>query len=181
MPGIRPLLVSGLVHRGNPRVGFCESSLGAGHTSHPLRLLVATFLMVLRLAMRVTSLPTGSQPSAPSQPAVSLPPLQMLPHPDTETSLIPNVLTLWVILIRVTQCAGAMEDGKGTLAKLSPMLLYLGPSQHQWVPSNSPGPSMASHNRLHLHIGFFLQIREAQKSLPFPNPQKGPRSHHRGS
>lgn len=144
---------------GNSSVGFCECNLGAGHTSHPLRLLMATFLMVLRLAMQVTSLPTCSQPSAPPDTASH----------SSETSLIPSVLTLWVILIRVTQCAGAMEDRKETLAGLSPVHLYPGLSQHQWVPSNSPGPSMASHDLLHLHT-IFSTNKEGSNITAFSQP-----------
>jgi hypothetical protein len=71
---------------GNPSVGFCKCNLGAGHTIHLLRLPMATFLMVLRLVMRVTSFPTCSQPP----PTHSL---QTLPA-NSENSLLPFPLCL---------------------------------------------------------------------------------------
>ena len=71
---------------GNPSVGFCKCNLGAGHTIHLLRLPMATFLMVLRLVMRVKSFPTCSQPP----PTHSL---QTLPA-NSENSLLPFPLCL---------------------------------------------------------------------------------------
>lgn len=74
----------------------------------------------------------------------------------------PSVLTLWVILIRVTQWAEDMGSGKGTL-------LGCPQCSHIWVlastngsPLISPGLSMASHSLLDLPTGFFFFFKEGR-------------------